>query len=119
LVAILALGGTLLSTFGQAYADHAVGLLRIAVLASIPEAVTCVYSSILQAQGRLTTVALLYLGMSFGTLAISWFLLPVIGINAVGWAFLAMRLCGCVYVVLERRKRTSSKRLQPRKPSRR
>ena len=112
LVAILAVGGTLLSAFGPAYADHGVGLLRITVLASIPDAVICVYASILRAQGRLTSVALLYLGISFGTLVMSWLLLPVIGISAVGWAFLAMQLCGCVYVVLDRRKQTSPKRLQ-------
>jgi O-antigen/teichoic acid export membrane protein len=111
-VAILAMGGTLLSTFGPAYADHAVGLLRIIVLASIPHAVTGVYASVLRAQGRLTTVGLLYLGLSFGTLVISWLLLPVIGISAVGWAFLAMQLCGCVYVVLDRRRQASPKGLQ-------
>jgi O-antigen/teichoic acid export membrane protein len=111
LVAILALGGPLLSTLGPAYADHAGGLLRITVLASIPDAVTCVYASVLRAQGRLTTVGLLYLGMSFGTLVMSWLVLPMIGISAVGWAFFATRLCGCVYVILDRRKHTSPKRL--------
>ena len=112
LVAILAVGGTLLSAFGPAYADHAVGLLRITVLASIPQAVTWVYVGVLRAQGRLTTVALLSLGISFGTLVMSWLLLPVMGLSAVGWAFLAMQLCGCVYVVLDRRKRTSPERLE-------
>jgi O-antigen/teichoic acid export membrane protein len=106
LVATLAVGGALLSTLGAAYADHGVGLLRITVLASIPAAVIFVYGSVLQAQGRLTTVALLYLGVSVGTLVMSWLLLPVIGISAVGWAFLAMQLCGCVYVVLDRRIQT-------------
>jgi O-antigen/teichoic acid export membrane protein len=112
LVAIQATGGILLSAFGPAYADHAVGLLRIAVLASIPQAVTWVYVGVLRAQGRLTTVALLSLGISFGTLVMSWLLLPVMGISAVGWAFLAMQLCGCAYVVLDRRKRTSPERLE-------
>ncbi len=104
LVAIFAVGGTLLSAFGPAYADHGVGLLRLTVLTSIPGAVNSVYMAILQAQGRLTSVALLSNGISFGTVVMSWFLLPVIGISAVGWALLAMQLCGCVYVVLHRRK---------------
>jgi hypothetical protein len=38
---------------------------------------------------------------------ISWFLLPLIGISAVGWAFLAMQLCGCVYVVFDWRRQRS------------
>jgi O-antigen/teichoic acid export membrane protein len=114
LVAVLAVGRTVLSVFGPAYADHGVGLLRITVLAAIPHAVTCVYASILRAQGRLTTVGLLYLGISIGTLVISWLLLPVLGISAVGWAFLAMQLCGAVYVVLHWRIQTSPKRLHSR-----
>jgi len=112
LVAVLAVGGTLLSAFGQAYADHAVELLRIAVLASIPDAVTNVYVGVLRVQGRLTAAALLNLGIGLGTLVMSWFLLPVIGISAVGCAFLAMQLCGCVYVGLDRRRQTSPKRVQ-------
>jgi O-antigen/teichoic acid export membrane protein len=100
-ITVFAVGATLLSTFGQAYADHAIGLLRLTVLATIPDAVICVYTSILRAQGRLTTVGLLYLGISVGTCVMSWFLMPVLGIIAVGWAFVAMKLCGCVYVVVD------------------
>jgi O-antigen/teichoic acid export membrane protein len=112
LVAIVAVGGTLLSALGPAYAHHGVGLLRITALASIPAAVYGVYGSMLRAQGRLTTVALLFLGDSVGTVVISWFLLPVLGISGVGWAFLATQGCGCVYAVLAWRKATSPKRLQ-------
>jgi O-antigen/teichoic acid export membrane protein len=112
LVVIFAVGAPLLSTFGPAYADHGIGLLRITVLASIPDAVICVYASVIRAQGRLTTVGLLYLGISIGTCVMSWLLMPMMGIIAVGWAFVAMKLCGCVYIVFDRRKHTSSKRLQ-------
>jgi O-antigen/teichoic acid export membrane protein len=107
LVTILALGGTLLSTFGHAYSDHAIGLLRLAVLASIPDAVTNVYVAVLRVESRLTTAAALNLSIGIGTLALSWFLLPVIGISAVGWAFLAVQLSGCVYVVVDWRRRRS------------
>jgi O-antigen/teichoic acid export membrane protein len=111
-VVTLAVGGRLLSMLGPAYAAHGVGLLRILVLASIPAAVMQVYAGVLQARGRLSTVALLFLGMSIGTLVMSWLLLPVMGIGAAGWAYLAMQLCGCVYAVLDWRKQTSPKRLQ-------
>jgi len=43
---------------------------------------------------------------------ISWFLLPLIGISAVGWAFLAMQLCGCVFVVIDWRRQRSRTRVQ-------
>lgn len=114
LVAVLVLGGILLSAFGPAYADHGLGMVRIIALATIPQALTSVYVGVLRALGRLTTVALLSLAISLGTLAISWLLLPVIGISVVGWAYLAMQLCGCVYIVLDRRKQTLPKRLQSR-----
>jgi Na+-driven multidrug efflux pump len=102
----------LLSAFGHAYSDHAVGLLRLAALASIPDAVTNVYVGVLRVEARLTAAASLNLGIGIGTLIISWFLLPVIGISAVGWAFLAMQLCGCVYVVFDWRRQRSCARVQ-------
>jgi O-antigen/teichoic acid export membrane protein len=107
LVVVLALGGTLLSAFGPAYAIHGVGLLRILALASIPNALTNVYVAVLRVHGRLSSAALLNLGMGLGTLAMSWVLLPGLGISAVGYAFLAMQLCGCVYVLLDWRGQTS------------
>ena len=103
LVAMLIVGGTLLGNFGPAYADHAGGLLRIFALTSVPGAVNSVYGGILQAQGRLIAVASLSVGIHFGTLIVSWFLLPMLGINAVGWSLLAMQLCGCVFVVFHSR----------------
>lgn len=112
LVGIIVLGGTVLSAFGPDYADHGVGLLRIAVLASIPDAVTNVYVAVLRVRGRLTAAASLNLAMGLGTLVISWLLLPAMGISAVGVAFFAMQLCGCVYVFLDRHKQTVAERLQ-------
>jgi O-antigen/teichoic acid export membrane protein len=112
LVAILVVGRIVLSGFGQAYADHGLGLLRITVLALIPHAVICVYVSVLRARGKLTAAGLLYLSISVGTLVISGLLLPVIGISAVGWAFLTMQLCGCVYAVLDWHNQTSPKGLK-------
>jgi O-antigen/teichoic acid export membrane protein len=114
LVAMLIVGGALLGTFGPAYADHAGGLLRIIALTSVPGAVNSVYGGILQAQGRLIAVASLSVGIHFGTMVMSWFLLPVLGISAVGWALMAMQLCGSVYVVIDWRKHMSPKRLQSR-----
>jgi O-antigen/teichoic acid export membrane protein len=112
LLTILVLGGTLLSVFGHAYTDHAVGLLRLAVLASIPDAVVCVYVGVLRVEARLAAAASLTLSIGIGTLVISWFLLPLIGISAVGCAFLAMQLCGCVYVVVDWRRQRSRTRVQ-------
>jgi O-antigen/teichoic acid export membrane protein len=111
LVAILVLGGTLLSAFGHSYSGHSVGLLRLVVLASIPDAVVHVYVGVLRAEARLVTAAVLLVAIGIGTVVISWFLLPSIGISAVGWAFLATQLCGCAYVVLDWRRQGSRARM--------
>jgi O-antigen/teichoic acid export membrane protein len=100
-VAILALGGMLLSVFGPAYEQKATELLRIVLLASFPDAITSVYVSVLRVQRRLAAAAGLNLGMTIGTVVLSWALLPMLGINAVGWAFLAMQLVGCAFVIVD------------------
>jgi O-antigen/teichoic acid export membrane protein len=94
-------GGMILSVFGEGYRHHAVGLLRIALLASIPDAITNVYVSVLRVRNRLAAAAGLNMAMGIGIVVLSWLLLPALGISAVGWAFLAMQLCGCVFVVFD------------------
>ena len=106
LIGIFFLGGLMLSAFGPAYEHHGVGLLRIVLVASIPDAINNVYVALLRVQGRLAVGAALNVGMGLGILALSWFLLPVAGISAIGWAFLIVQLCGCIFVVVDL-KRTS------------
>lgn len=47
-IAVFVLGGVLLSAFGPAYDAHAIGLLRIALLAAFPDAITNVYVAVLR-----------------------------------------------------------------------
>jgi O-antigen/teichoic acid export membrane protein len=115
-VAGFLVGGTLLSAFGPSYEHHAVGLLRVVLLASIPDAVTNVYVAILRVHGRLVAAAGLNVAMGVGIVVIAWALLPSLGIIAVGWAFLVMQLCGCVFVAFDlmRAPRTSHVQTGPR-----
>jgi O-antigen/teichoic acid export membrane protein len=107
-MAILATGGLILSVFGSAYAHHAVGLLQLVLLASFPDAINNVYISVLRVRGRLFAAAGLNLGMGIGTVSLSWALLPMLGISAVGWAFLAMQLSGCLFVILDLLRRAAA-----------
>jgi O-antigen/teichoic acid export membrane protein len=100
-IGIFFFGGLMLSAFGPAYEHHGVGLLRIVLIASIPDAVTNVYVALLRVQGRLAVAAALNMGMGLGVVALSWMFLPSLGISAVGWAFLAMQSCGCIFVALD------------------
>jgi len=104
IVAIFVLGGPLLSAFGPAYEQHAAGLLRLVLVASIADAITQLYVAVLRVEQRLRTAAALNLGMGAGTVLLSWALLPRLGITAVGWSFLAMQLCGCVFVLFDVRR---------------
>jgi O-antigen/teichoic acid export membrane protein len=94
-------GGPLLRLFGLAYAHHAVGLFRIVLLASIPDAATNVYIAVLRVHGRLMVGAGLNMFMGIGIVALTWILLPTLGISAVGWAFLTMQTCGCGFVAVD------------------
>jgi O-antigen/teichoic acid export membrane protein len=101
IVGVFILGGVLLSAFGPNYQAHATGLLRIVLIASIPDAITNVYVAVLRVQGRLAVAATLNLGMGIGIVAGTWALLPGLGIVAAGWAFLAMQIVGCVFVLVD------------------
>ena len=103
-VVVLATGGMLLSVFGPSYESHAAGLLQAVLLAAFPDAVTNIYVAVLRVRGRLAAAAALNLGIGVGTVALSWALLPEFGIAAVGWAFLAMQLAGCLFVVIDLRR---------------
>lgn len=107
-LAVLVMGGTMLSAFGTAYEHHAVGLLQIVLFASFPDAITNVYLAVLRVRGRLGAAAGLSMGMGVGTVGLSWALLPSLGISAVGWAFLMMQLGGCLFVILDLRRRSAA-----------
>jgi O-antigen/teichoic acid export membrane protein len=105
------LGGYyLLLVFGPNYAQHGLLLLRIDVISAVPDAITNIYVSVLRIQGRLRLAALLNLSMAALTLALSWILLPVLGIAGQGWAYLisagAGSLIAGVDFIRMRRQRT-------------
>jgi Na+-driven multidrug efflux pump len=78
-------------------------LLRVTLLASIPDAITNVYVSVLRVRGRLPVAAGLNLVMGLGIVGLSWLLLPALGVSAVGWAFLAAQTGGCAFVAMDLR----------------
>jgi len=100
-LAVLAFGGIVLSTFGEAYQQSATGLLHVVLLAAFPDAVTNIYLAVLRVQGRLKVAAALSMGMGVGTVALAWVLLPTFGVIAVGWAFLLMQSAGCLFVLFD------------------
>jgi O-antigen/teichoic acid export membrane protein len=87
-------GPYIMLVFGPSYALHGQELLRIFVVAAVPDAITNIYISVLRVQRRLRFAALLNVGMAVITLGLAWIFLPVLGIVGAGWAFLISQTAG-------------------------
>lgn len=98
-------GRYLLAVFGPEYARQGTALLRVLVLSAIPDAITNVYVASLRVRGQLSQAALLNLGMAALAILLTWFLLPVLGIVAAGWAWLVAQTAGSIYVGVEAARR--------------
>jgi len=88
-ILLLVLGGRVLLVFGEAYAEEGAGLLRLVALAAVPMTVSSAYMMVERVQDRLTPVLGLSAVIAVGTLGLSHFLLPTLGLNGVGAAWLA------------------------------
>ncbi len=77
-----------LGIFGPDYASQGSAVLRLLVLAAIPHTVFALNVSMLRAEQRMRALAILYGGTAILVILLSVVLLPVLGINGVGWAWL-------------------------------
>jgi O-antigen/teichoic acid export membrane protein len=91
-------GGHILALFGSKYRTHGTGLLRICVISSVPDAITNVYVTILFVTRRVTQASILNLAMAAVAIGGASVLLPSLGINGVGWAWLAAQTLGSIGV---------------------
>jgi O-antigen/teichoic acid export membrane protein len=78
----------LLLVYGPDFADNSSGLLRILLVAAIPNAVYQVLIGRLRSQGRMTSVIVQETLLSLIVIVLSWLLLPSMGIEGVGVAWL-------------------------------
>jgi ADP-heptose:LPS heptosyltransferase/O-antigen/teichoic acid export membrane protein len=98
---IAVVGGPLiLAMFGEMYAKAGYPLLIILVASAIPDAITNVYVAALRVKRNLAAAAWLNLGMAAMTMALAWLLLPSLGIEGAGWAWLIAQSAGTVVVVI-------------------
>lgn len=87
-------GSYILLVFGPSYAQHGLGLLKIDIVSTVPDAIMSVYISVLRVQRRLRRAALLNLSMASLTLVLTWILLPLLNIQGAGWAYLIAQTVG-------------------------
>ncbi|OLR92441.1 lipopolysaccharide biosynthesis protein [Actinokineospora bangkokensis] len=91
-------GGLLLSLFGPEYPAQGRFLLVLLTLSAIPDAVTNIAVAVLRATARVRAALWLNTAMLVAAVAASWALLPVLGIEAVGWAWLGAQTAGALWV---------------------
>jgi O-antigen/teichoic acid export membrane protein len=85
---ILAFADKLLLPFGTAYAENAAILVRILAVASLPLAINIVYLAIKRVEKKLKIIVSLTAFIAIATLGLTYLLLPHMGINGAGLAWL-------------------------------
>lgn len=92
-------GGLLLELFGPAYPREGRLLLVLLTLSAVPDAVTNVAVALLRATNRLRSALWLNTSMLVTSLVLSWFLLPRMGIVAVGISWIVAQSAGALWVL--------------------
>ncbi len=87
-IVILATADWLLLLFGGAYSENATTLLRILTISALPLAVNLVYLGIKRVEKKLKVIVGLSVFAAVATLGLSYLLLPRMGIDGVGIAWL-------------------------------
>lgn len=86
--ALFAFAPVVMRIFGPDYAREGSTVLRLLVLSAIPHTVISLNVSILRAERRMGALAVLQGAMAILVIVLSVVLLPILGINGVGWAWL-------------------------------
>jgi O-antigen/teichoic acid export membrane protein len=102
--ALIIFGGPILSAFGHAYANEGYPLLVMLAVSALPDSVTSIYTSVLRVRHRLRVAAIMYALMAVAVLTMTWLLLPVLGIVAVGVSWLVTQSAGSIFVWLDSRR---------------
>lgn len=99
-IGMIIFGHLVLSIFGHAYAAHGYALLVVLVLSAIPDAYTNVYIGKWRALGYLNRSVALNVGMGLVGIALTWVLLPPLGVIGAGYAWLIAQSAGAVAVLV-------------------
>jgi O-antigen/teichoic acid export membrane protein len=97
-VLIAVAAGVVLMIYGGDYAANSANLLRVLVLSAVPMSINCTYFVIERVRMKLRNVVVMSASIAVGTLGLSWFLLPHIGIVGAGIAWLSSQTAAAVVV---------------------
>ncbi|MCH7584944.1 MAG: phosphotransferase [Acidobacteria bacterium] len=99
-VVIAGLAPLLLGIFGPDYAREGSGVLRLLVMAAVPHAVISLRVSTMRSEWRMGSLAILQGARAILVIGLSVVLVPMLGINGVGWAWLITSTIGAGAVLL-------------------
>ena len=97
---IVLIGDRLLLVFGPSYADNATNLLRLLVLSLVPGSLNQIYFGVKRVEMKMKSVICLSAFIAIITLALSWFLLPRMGIVGAGVAWLSSQGAAALVIIL-------------------
>lgn len=80
--------GLVLRIYGADYAANGANLLRILLVAAVPNVVYQLYIGRLRSQSRMLAVVLIEVTLSVVVLGLVWVMIPRFGLNGVGFAWL-------------------------------
>jgi len=110
-ILIAAIADKLLLLFGGSYSENATGLLRILAISAIPVTINVVYLAIKRVEKNLKIIVGLTIFIAIATLALSYVLLPMMGINGAGIAWLITQTAIALVIVAALFKRRRALRL--------
>ncbi len=99
-ILILIIADKLLLLFGASYSEEGTMLLRILVLAAFPITINYIYLSVKRVENKLAVLIGLSAFIAIAALALSYLLLPRMGVNGVGIAWLGSQGVVAVGIVI-------------------
>jgi len=100
IVLVFLLGDKILLIFGRAYSENATGLIKILAISALPLSINHIYFSVKRVEMKMKSVVVLSAFIAVFALALSWFLLPRMGIWGAGAAWLAAQGTVAIVVIL-------------------
>lgn len=105
IILILVIADKLLLLFGSSYAENATTLLRILTISALPLTINIIYLAIKRVEKKLKVLVGLTAFTAAATLGLTYLLLPMMGINGAGIAWLATQGTIALVVIADSLKR--------------
>jgi len=99
-ILVIVLAPLLLHFFGKSYAGNGTSLLRIITLSSIPTVINITYISIKRVEKNLKALVIFTCIQGIASLLFAYLLMPPMGLNGIGIAWLSIQSALAVFVVI-------------------